>query len=105
MCDCANQGGSSMRINSDGTVQVLNHSDCGGITVDLLDMFLHVIQCTKDTNRLEMAGITETDADSTILLLGDWISKKIEDPGTCEYQEKLPVVQEIIQKAIITGIC
>jgi hypothetical protein len=71
----------------------------------MLDMFLGIITCTKLTNRLALAQITEAEADSTIALLSTWRAIKQDNPEACDHQEKLPIVQAVIQKAIMTGTC
>lgn len=95
----------SLATGSQEGIQVLNHNDCEGITTDLLIMFIGIIECTRSSGRLQQAAITAEDANNTIELLKKWIEVKQQDPGTCEYQDKLPIVQAIVQKAILTGTC
>lgn len=104
MSCCGNNNEPPVTGYSGGTL-VLNHSNCEGITIDLLNMWLRIITCTRDNNSLDKASVTLSEAESAIALLNTWIEAKQQDPGSCEHQEKLPVIQVIINKTVAYGQC
>lgn len=90
---------------NNGVTQILSHADCEGITIDLLNMFLKIAVCTITNNTFLQAGSNEAEVNSTITLLNSWIAAKQADPATCQYQEKLPLIQAVINKLVAFGQC
>lgn len=84
---------------------IISHGDCEGITTDLLNMFLRLIQCVRNHNIYSLVDVTRIEVDAFESTLIDWIAKKQVDPATCEYQEKLPLLQAIINRIVTFGQC
>lgn len=88
-----------------GITKTLSHGECAGITIDLLTMFLNLVKCLQRHGSYAEVTVSETEAASTKTILETWIIAKELDPTTCEYQEKLPLIQAVITKIVAYGRC
>lgn len=101
-CNCYSQSQS----NSNGrNYSVVDNSECAGITLDLLEMFLRPVQCYLRNGFGSNIGVTASQLQNTQHYLELYISAKRADPETCQYKEELPQVQSLINKIISAGIC
>lgn len=88
-----------------GNIQALSHGTCEGVTIDLLNMFKRLITCVDTHNIHAQVGITVGEAGNAKALLDAWITAKEQNPASCDHQEKLPLVQFIINKIVAYGQC
>lgn len=83
----------------------ISHADCEGVTIDLLTMFLNLIQCVRIHKIYNQVNVTNSEIQAFEESLIDWIAKKQVDPATCEHHEKLPLLQSIINRIVTFGQC
>lgn len=100
-----NNGSSGNRGYTPGNIQALSHGTCEGVTIDLLNMFKRLITCVETHGIYTQVGVTIAEVGSAKVLLDSWISSKEQDPASCDHQEKLPLVQFIINKIVAYGQC
>lgn len=104
---CCGNGGSNVSYNGyiPGPSNKLSHSECEGVTIDLLNMWLRLITCVETHNLYTSVSITQNEVQSGKTLLATWIAAKEIDPASCEHQEKMPLIQALINKIVAFGQC
>lgn len=108
---CSGCPGNTQTINtgrtyvSGGPVQVLSHGTCEGITIDLLNMYKRLVDCVISHSLYTQVSVSQAEINQAKALLITWISAKEIDPASCEHQEKLPLLQLIINKIVAFGQC
>lgn len=84
---------------------VYNHNLCSDITVDLLMQYQRPIQCYITNNLGSQTGISDMELQNANTVLSNYIIAKAADPNTCEFKEQLPIIQALVTKIIIKGMC
>jgi hypothetical protein len=104
---CCGNNGSVASYNGyiPGPSQVLSHADCEGVTIDLLNMWLRLIICVETNSLYTSVSITPDEVNSAKSLLATWIAAKEIDPASCDHQEKMPLIQALINKIVAFGQC
>lgn len=105
MCDCGDSTMTGDVMYEGNTVIARNVSTCSGITVDLLEMWKRKLDCLIQSGQFEDAETTQEIANNTQLILNNYIQAKLLDPTTCEYFEYVPLLQSLIARIVIAGIC
>lgn len=100
-CGCSGNGNSIDTSN----IVVYDHNQCGGITADLLRMYLRPIQCYLTHQLWARIGSNQSELESARLYLETYIAAKDADPNTCEYREQLPIVQALVSRMHQENIC
>lgn len=88
-----------------GPSQKLSHGTCEGITIDLLNMWNRLFGCVETHSLYVQVKITQPELQAGKALLTTWIAAKQVDPASCEHQEKLPLVQVLINRIVAYGQC
>jgi len=89
--------GSGLKVQSLGS--------CEGVTIDLLNMFLRLFICVKTNNLYDLVKISQTEVSNGENILNLWIKAKELDPSTCDYQDKLFLIQELVNRIVAFGRC
>lgn len=107
MCDCDKSYHPNSRILQSGTsaVTVVNHSTCSGILISLLRSWKTLVSCTLENNLTAYMGLNKTEVENANSILDQWIIAKTNDPDTCEFRDKLPVIQIIVTQIVSKGKC
>jgi hypothetical protein len=88
-----------------GPTQKLSHGSCEGVTIDLLRMWQRLFGCVENHSLYTQVKITEAELGAGKILLNSWIAAKELDPASCEHQEKLPLIQVLINRIVAYGQC
>jgi len=88
-----------------GNIQALSHADCAGVTIDLLNIFLRLINCVESNNLYTQVNLSIAEVTNGKTLLTAWIAAKELNPASCDHQEKLPLVQAIVNRIVAFGQC
>lgn len=100
---CCNGGVTLMTY--DQAQPMLNHANCADVTIGLLTVYLSLLECVQTFSLYLIIQETETTVADAKTLLYSWIALKQADPASCEYREKLPIVQAIVNKVVKYGRC
>lgn len=104
---CCN-GGNIVEMTYDGSSKTLvqrSISMCEQLPVDVLEIWKRKIDCVIDTNQIASITGNPVEVTNAQTVINEWIAAKHEDPATCAYYEYLPLMQDIVNKCIIKGIC
>lgn len=103
-CDC-NDTAEAASTGYHGPTQTLNHQDCQGVHIDLLNMFFRILDCIRKYSMYQRAGVSEQEITAALVILTNWIAVKQVDPASCQYQDKLPLIQVLVNKSVAYGQC
>lgn len=104
-CGNASLNSYSGYIPGPGEVKRLSHGSCEGVTIDLLNMWNRLFGCVETNSLYTQVKITQAELAAGKSLLSAWIAAKQIDPASCDHQEKLSLVQVLINRIVAYGQC
>lgn len=83
----------------------LSHANCKDVTIGLLNVFLGLVNCVIQHDLYTIVQEQPNTLSDLKVLLEAWITAKQADPMTCEFHDKLPIAQAIVNKIVRYGRC
>jgi len=87
-----------------GNTNHVEINPCEAVTVEILQMIKKPLDCYIENGFFDR-GISEVELRTAQSNVIAWIESKVIDPASCEHQEKLAGLQELMQKIYQNGYC
>lgn len=78
---------------------------CGSVTADILATYIQVIKCVLDKSAYAQVSSNETECLAVYDTLNAWKELKEQDPLDCTYLHYMPIVQDLVKRIILSGVC
>lgn len=101
MCDCLKQPEGQAAL-----IPVLDLSTCEGVSISTLSMFYRKIECVnKHPSYISLISSNSQELTSALASLTVMMNAKLNDPSSCEGLQDFPIIQDIVERIILKGIC
>lgn len=100
MCDCL-----TPVIHFGGNTSHSQVEPCSQITTDTLMLYRMMVQCVQSKESYAPIGSNLKECSAAATVLENWMAAKAAGDDGCVYYQHMPVLQELIKRIILSGIC